>query len=125
MKVVKYSIHLTGLKSAEGTIPLQALREISDVLLLGTERVLRLSIEGASIKKGRLPAWLSDSLEFVITGIKKGSTTLEIEAPTLEETAPEQIKQQGLWFTAPKGTDTGLSVLSRCIKDAVGEKLDS
>ena len=125
MKGVRYSLRLTGLKSVEGTIPLCALKEITDVLLLGTERALRLSVEGASIKKGRTPAWLTDSLEFVITGIRKGSTVLEIEAPTLEETASEQIKQQGLWYTVPRGTDTAISLLSRSIKDAVGEKLDS
>lgn len=125
MKGVRYSIRLIGLKSPEGTIPLHALKDIAEVLLLGTERALRLSVEGASIKRGRTPAWLTDSLEFVITGMKKGSTVLEIEAPTLEETASEQIKQQGLWFTVPRGTDTAISLLSRSVKDAVGEKLDS
>jgi hypothetical protein len=122
---IRYRIKITGLKSPEGTIPLTAFREISDVLLQGSERTLRLSVEGASVKRGRLPAWLSKSLEFTVAGISKGSTVLEIEVPTLEESAPEQVRQQDLWYSMPNPEDTALTLLSRSVQDAVSERLES
>ncbi|MBA7684273.1 hypothetical protein ES703_92664 [subsurface metagenome] len=125
MSGIRYNIRITGLKSPEGTIPLTALREISDALLQGSERTLRLSVEGASVKRGRLPAWLNKSLEFTVAGISKGSTVLEIEVPTLEESAPEQVRQQDLWYTMPNPEDTALTLLSKSVQDAVSERLES
>lgn len=125
MSGVRYRIKITGLKTADGTIPLTALREISDALLRVSERTLRLSVEGASVKRGRLPIWLSKSLEFTVAGISKGSTVLEIEVPTLEESAPNQVRQQDLWYSMPNPDDTPLTLLSKSIQDAVSEQLDS
>ena len=125
MNGVRYMVKLLGLKTPEGTIPLMALKEISDALLCGSERALRLSVEGASVRKGKIPGWLRKSLEFTITGISKGSTVLEIEAPTLAQAAPEQVQQQTLWYTLPDPEDTALSLLSRSIKDATSDQLES
>ncbi len=125
MNGIHYTIRITGLKTPEGTIPLRALRDISDTLLQGCERALRLSIEGRSVKRGKNPEWLSKSLEFTIAGISKGSTVLEIEAPTLAESAPEQVQQQTLWYTLPNPEDTAMSLLSRSVSDATSEQLES
>ena len=125
MKGISYTIRIRGLKTPDGTIPLTALREISDALLHGSERALRLSVEGASVRRGKIPGWLSKSLEFTIAGISKGSTVLEIQAPTLGESAPQQIRQQNLWYTLPNPGDTALSLLSRSVLDATSEKLES
>lgn len=125
MNGIRYTVRIRGLKTPDGTIPLTALREISDALLHGSERALRLSVEGASVKKGKIPGWLSKSLEFTIAGISKGSTVLEIQAPTLGESAPQQIRQQNLWYTLPNPEDTALSLLSRSVLDATSEKLES
>jgi len=125
MSGIRYRIKITGLKTPEGTIPLTALRKISDALLEGSERTLRLSVEGASVKRGRLPTWLSKSLEFTVAGISKGSTVLEIDAPTLEESAPEQVRQQDLWYSMPNPEDTALTLLSKSVQDAVSEQLES
>jgi len=125
MNGVHYRIRITGLKTPEGTIPLTALMEISDALIQGAERTLRLSIEGTSIKRGRLPAWLAKSLEFTFAGISKGSTVLDIEVPTLEESAPEQVRQQDLWYSMPNPEDTALTLLSKSVQDAISEQLES
>jgi len=122
---IHYTIRITGLKTPEGAIPLMALMGISDTLLQGSERALRLSIEGASVKRGRAPSWLSNSLDFTIVGISKGATALEIEAPTLAESAPQQVRQQNLWYTLPDPEDTALSLLSRSVSEATSERLES
>lgn len=125
MSGVRYRIKIKGLKTAEGTISLTALKEISNALLLGSERTLRLSVEGSSVKRGRVPVWLSKSLEFTVAGISKGSTVLELEVPTLEESAPDQVRQQDLWYSLPNPGDTSLTLLSKSIQDAVSGQLDS
>ncbi len=125
MKGVQYTIKIRGLKTPEGTIPLLALKEFSDNLLDGAEKALRLSVEGASVKRGALPEWLKKSLDFTVTGIKKGSTELDIQAPTLEEAAPEQIRQQDLWYTFPEPDDTAVSLLSKSISEVTSEHLES
>jgi len=122
---IRYTVRIRGLKTPEGTISLTALKEISDAFLRGSERALRLSVEGASVRRGRTPEWLIKSLEFTVTGISKGSTMLEIEAPTLGESAPNQVRQQNLWYTLPNPEDTAVSLLSRSVLDATSEKLES
>ena len=125
MKSVQYRIKINGLKSPEGTIPMIALKEISESLLQGSERALRLSIEGVSAKRGKVPKWLKESLEFTLTGISKGSTMLEIDAPTLQEVAPDKVKQLNLWYKVPEPKDTALSLLGRSVLDATTGQLES
>lgn len=125
MKGAMYRIRLTGLKTPQGTVPLAALAALSQALLEGCERSLRLAVEGASVKRGRVPAWLSRSLDFTFSGIGEGSTTLDVEAPTLAEAAPEQVQQQDFWYTLPNPEDTALTLLSRSVADATSEQVDS
>ncbi|MBI3766526.1 MAG: hypothetical protein HY277_08520 [Ignavibacteriales bacterium] len=122
---VEYSVSVKGLPTPSGTIAFSALKKIVEALAEGSERVLRLALEGASMKKGPLPTWLSNSTDFVLTGIRKGSTTLEFSAPTLGSVAGEQIRQQDLWNIVPQPDETALSVLSRSGSDAERENLDS
>jgi hypothetical protein len=124
-KSLKYQLRLKGLTSPSGTIPLMALKEVCDLLLGAVERGLRLAVEGASVKRGRLPGWLTNSLELTVTGIKKGSTVLSIEAPVLGETAKERIRQQDFWYIAPEPEDTALTLLSKSVHDTTAEALDS
>jgi hypothetical protein len=125
LKGVQYKIRIQGLKTPEGTIPLLALKEFSENLLDSAEKALRLSVEGASVKRGKLPEWLRKSLEFTFTGISKGSTVLGINVPTLEEAAPEQIRQQDIWYTLPEPEDTAVSLLSKSISEVTSEHLES
>jgi hypothetical protein len=124
-KVLKYELRLKGLNSPSGTISLRALQAISNVLLEAAERGLRLAIEGNSVRPGRLPQWLSNSLELKCTGIRKGSTVLTIEAPLLGVTAKDEIRQQDLWYVVPKPEDTAFTLLSRSVHDTTAEELDS
>jgi hypothetical protein len=91
---LKYKLKLTGLKTPSGTISILALKDLVDTLVETAERGLRLAVQGESVKRGPVPGWLTRSLDFTITGLKKGSTTLTLEAPALGETAEKRIQQQ-------------------------------
>jgi hypothetical protein len=122
---VKYKLKLKGLSTPPGKISIRALKDLVDMVIESSERGLRLAIQGESIKRGPLPGWLARSLDFTVTGITKGSTTVLLEAPELGETAAELIKQQDLWYSKPKPTDTAISLVSRSVKDAVSENIES
>lgn len=124
-KKLKYQIRLQGLETAGGTIPLKALQEVCDLVLATAERGLRLAVEGNSIRPGRLPRWLSKSLELTVTGLAKGSTILNIEAPFLGSTAKEQIRQQDLWRVAPRPDDTAFTLLAKSVHDTTAGELES
>ena len=83
-------IHTISLKKFEfptGEIPFSVLSKITDQLRKISEGALRLYIEGhSSNKRGRDPEWVEKSLDFSLSGIKKGSTILEIKAPLLTDT---------------------------------------
>jgi len=125
MKTRKYQLKLTGLVSASGTISLKALQDVCDLLLETAERGLRLAVEGTSVKRGRLPVWLSKSLDLKLVGLNKGSTVLGIEAPLLGQTAEEHIRQQDFWYVVPKPDDTALTLLAKSIHDTTAEDLES
>jgi hypothetical protein len=124
-KGTKYRLRIRGLKGPDGTIPLVALQEVLRALVGSSERALRLVVEGTSVKSGSVPKWLKASLEYSITGISRGSTVLEIEAPALGETAPSLIRQQDLWLAPPRPDDTAFTVLSKSVSDASARRMDS
>ena len=125
MAAIKYKLQIKGLKTADGTISVQALKELLGLLIENAERGLRLAIQGESVKRARKPSWLTRSLDFVVTGIERGSTILDIETPTLGESAAQEIQEQDLWYTRPRPEDTALSLLSRSVKDTTAENLES
>jgi hypothetical protein len=125
MKSVTYKVSLKGLGTPAGSIPASILRKVVDAICEGSERSLRLAIEGESVKVGRVPEWLQKSTDFLFTKIQRGSTVLVLEAPMLGEVAPDHIRQQDLWYTVPEPDDTALSILTRSIADIKKEKLES
>lgn len=125
MKLIDYKVNILGLKNKKGSISLSALKEITDALLKGSDRVLRLFVEGRSTKSGKTPDWLRKSLDFTITGIKAGSTVIELEAPVLKEAIPEQFIQRKSEAEPISPDDTALTLLSRSMADASAENMES
>jgi hypothetical protein len=125
LKSIDYKVNILGLKSKKGSISISALKEITDAFLKGSDRVLRLFVEGRSTKSGKNPEWLKKSLDFTITGIKAGSTVIELEAPVLKEAIPGQIIQRKLAENSIGPDDTALTLLSRSISDAAAENMES
>jgi type II secretory pathway component PulJ len=125
MKKVRYKVSIQGLPTPRGAISFNTLKTITEILSQGAERALRLAIEGQSVKKGPTPAWLSTATDFILTGIKGGSTTLVVDAATLGAVARDQISQMDFWHTPPKTNDTALTILSQALHDASSEIVES
>jgi len=125
MKTIKYKIKIKGLKTPSGTISILALKDLAGIFIENSERALRLAIEGNSLKKGKLPKWLKEAVDFNITSINKGSTVLSLEAPELAEVAAEQISQQNLWINLPEPNDTALTIWANSFNEATTEKYES
>ncbi len=125
MKTIKYQIKIKGLKTPSGTISILALKDLASIFIENSERALRLAIEGNSLKKGQLPQWLRQAVDFNITSISKGSTVLSLEAPELSEVAADQINQQNLWIVLPEPNDTALTIWANSFNEATTEKYES
>lgn len=117
MRTVKYKIKLDKLNTPKGTVSVFALRELVERLIDTSEKALKLAIDGTSVMKGQPPAWLKASVDFLITGLKEGSTVIEMNCPALKETAKEKIAEPDLWNILPDENDTALSVVSRAFKE--------
>ena len=125
MESLEYRVRLQGLSTPEGTIPLKALLDVSEALLEGSRRALRLVVEGVSVKRGQISKALQKPLDFTMTGISRGSTILQIEAPIFKDSAPELVKQLSLWDSPMKPEDTAISLLSKSVHDATGGNVES
>lgn len=125
MKKIRYKVSIQGLPTPRGAISFSTLKTITEILSQGAERALRLAIEGQSIKKGPAPTWLSKAADFILTGMKEGSTTLIVDAATLGEVAHDQISQMDFWHMPPKTNDTALTILSQALHDAGSEVMES
>jgi len=125
MDSVEYKIRLRGLSTPEGTISLETLVTVSKILLEVSRRTLRLVVDGVSVKRGQVPGRLKRPLDFNITGISKGSTVLQIEAPTFADSAPELFQQLNFWDGPMNPEDTAISLLSKSVHDATGGNMES
>lgn len=69
--------------------------ELLEALKEGARLALRFQAEGVSSSIGPRPRWLEACTRHVITGLSAGSAVLELEAPTLEEAAPDVFSTPG------------------------------
>ena len=82
----KHIIKLKGYQTENGKIPFSLLKGLGEQLTRLAESTLLSYVEGSSkVKRGKAPEWLSNAIEFNLTGIREGSTVLDIEAPILSE----------------------------------------
>jgi hypothetical protein len=125
MSTVKYQLRVKGLTTPDGTIPVRALVELLQGLVDTAERGLRLAIQGESVKRGKVPSWVGKAIDLNLTGLKTGSTVLAIEARTFGDTIGAQLQSQEQAFNQVAPTDTALSLVSRSVKDATAENLES
>jgi hypothetical protein len=123
--MASYSIRIKGLKSEDGTVSVKVLTELLQDIQQAAQRSVRLLLDGSSVKHGPAPAWLEASTDFLITGLGKGSTVVELNAPVLGETAAEFLQQPDMWREIPSADDTSLTILALCLHDAVSNNLDS
>jgi len=108
-----YEIRIQGLATKPGSIALAALLTFVQELRQAAQRGLRLVLEGESVRSGPAPDWLAAATDFVLTGVRRGSTRLDVEAPELGKTTDDLLKQEDLWRSLPAPTDTALTVLQK------------
>ena len=117
MTTSSYLLRLDGLSDPQGQIKANDLRKVLESLVLSAERITRLLATGEGIASGAKPAWLENSVDFTITGLKAGSTVLEIEAPLLMEAAKDQFSQKDLLRHIPADDDTALDLVASAIEE--------
>ncbi|WP_263788827.1 hypothetical protein [Salinibacter grassmerensis] len=125
MDHVPYDIEMRGLDAEPGTIDAMALRDLLDAIIDASGRVLRLSVEGRSTRRGRKPDWMTESTQFLVTGLQEGSTVFPIRAPLLKETAEEAVQQQDFWRSKPNGEWTALTLLGDALDDVFADDRES
>lgn len=77
------------------------------------ESATRLAATGRSSGRGAKPRWLRAALDFTVTGLNPGSTTVGIEAPRLGDVPDLDLAQQDLWLQQPSAEDTSLDLGAR------------
>lgn len=108
-----YQFRLSGLSEAEGQIKVETLIRALGALVKTAESATRLAATGRSGARGAKPRWLKAALDFTVTGLEPGSTTLGIEAPRLGDVPDLDLAQQDLWLQQPNIEDTSLDLGAR------------
>ncbi len=85
----RHRLVLVGGDGAQLRVSGDQLAELLAALKEGSSLALRFQVEGISNPPGPRPRWLEACTSQMITGLHAGSAVLELEAPTLEEAAPE------------------------------------
>lgn len=101
---------------------MQDLYRVLGALLKTAERATRLLALGSGSARGKTPVWLRDSTDFVVTGLSRGSTIIEIDAPLLDEVAEDAFAQSDFWIAAPERGDSALDLAAEAILEAENEK---
>lgn len=111
-------MRLEGLSEARGHIGAETLVRTLRALLGTAARATRLAATGRSVAKGPRPAWLRAAMDFTVTGLGTGSTTLDIQAPRLGDILSDDFAQHDLWLQQPDVRDTALDLGARAISEA-------
>ena len=114
-----YKFRLSGLDEAEGHISVDSLIRALGALVKTAESATRLAATGRSGGRGAKPRWLKAALDFKVTGLEPGSTTLAIEAPRLGDVPYPEIAQRDLWLEQPGAEDTSLDLGARATAEVL------
>lgn len=95
------------------------LNRVMSALLKSMERATRLLATGESTAKGARPIWLEESINFVVKGVKPGSTRFVLDAPRVLDTAGEHFAQKDFWRESPGVDDTALDLLSMAVEEVL------
>ena len=134
MDTKHYRLRLGGLPGTAGQVRATTLTRVVEALLETAKRATRLLATGEGTGRGKTPQWLQDAADFTLTALKPGSTILDIEAPSLRDTAYEAFAIQDLLADGgetcqPSLDDTALDLASLAIREAqeddpVGDRFD-
>lgn len=100
-------------------IPIELLREMLGAVQDGARHAARFYVEGLSSQAGPRPRWLEACTAYLVTGLTPGSAVLDLEAPLLQEVAPEQFggqQQQDLFGEANEPIGPGGSAIDLFVR---------
>ena len=114
---------MTVFGTAPGVSGATTLTRVVEALLKTAERATRLLATGKGAGLGKTPRWLRNAADFTLTGLKPGSTILDIEAPSLRGAACETFAVQSLLADRketcqPSLDDTALDLAALAIQEA-------
>lgn len=114
-----YLLRLTGLPERQGEIKAMRLLRVLRGLTATAARATQLRAIGSGCRSTKwTPTWVEHTVDFTVTGIKPGSTTVGIAAPCLKETAYDQFSQARLWADVPDLNCTALDLAVDAINEA-------
>ncbi len=102
LTMTRRHVRLVGPRAGGERLRAATLRQLLAVLIDGSQRALRLRLQGRSTARGTPPAWIVAATDFEVR-LRSGSTVLEIDAPTLDEAAPDQFAQGSLFSEVDAG----------------------
>lgn len=112
MDYIKYNIKIENSNLPSGSIDTKTMSILCDLLMKTSKKSLSFFVEGVSHNKGNFPKWINDTSNFIITGLKKGSTVIEIISPQLRHTNEKIVNQGALWNDfIVDGASTGMTFL--------------
>ena len=118
MSTKRYQLQISGLSESRGQIKAKRFLHVVQALIETAERATRLSATGEGKSRGGpKPQWLSAAVDFTITGLETGSTVIELEVPSLRDTALDVFAQPDLWREQPSLDDTALDLAALAIEE--------
>lgn len=105
-------------------MPVSVARELLGAIETGARGAVRLRLEGRSLAKGSVPAWLREVSDFDLVSVSHNEPGIRISAPSLSNVLPDRFRQIELF--APIDPDTSaLALLSDSLQDAVSGQRES
>lgn len=115
----KYSFQIQGLTQSPGTVKWATLVALVDALRNTAMRATRLVATGSGRRRGAVPAWLRAAVDLEMTGLRGGSTVIELTLPTLGAAARDQFSSGLLWGEQPDLEDTAFDLATRAVSEVL------
>lgn len=118
MDTQRYCFCLKGLQEPPGQIKALNLQRVLNALVETAARATRLLVTGEGSAKGPRPRWLDATVDFTVVDLKASSTALDIDAPSIRDTAYAEFAQLELWRERPSLRETALDCAALAIREA-------
>lgn len=112
----KHVIKVEGSAARGAKASSALLRDLLDVLIEATRRMIRLRAEGRSTARGIDPDWLVEAADFELLGFDEGSTEIICETRSVGEIAPDAFVQTDM-FSPVDTSKSGLGLLQQMLGD--------
>ena len=137
METRDYQLKLIGINEKSGSVNSKALKRALEALNKTAESTVRLLTTGEGRARGANPAWLNETVNFVISGIhsskiiidlkvphlNKHTTVICFNAPLLRKTADEIFEHLNLWSDRTLLDKTAIDLVLLSVEDLSSENI--